>query len=643
MRGPRRNSACALRGGCPGICRNQVASKIRGGRAERSSPASCFGWISKGGSDACVARDMVDATSPARSTDRAYVIAGVAQRAADGDGTAACVLDGRAHGDRRAYVHGAIHAVSEPVVFLSSRGDERGPSLTGDADAPPPQLRGRVLLTLPRPARIKDIVLTLTGVVRTDWPEGTPQTRLCAYTGIGQNRIEMAEQVPILRLKTSIFRSQQGTPIALDRVPEATQPEQTPLPGPQVPGNGAVLTRLDDIWREKHHDVHTALAARGQPSARKKQLKGLLDGLRISGRPGVPDHEVAAGGPGAAEWFELRKGTYEYPFSMSLPIDLPATLHADFGHLEYLLKANVYRSGTLTPNLSTQREVTLVQMPDAEASAAADAIIVSRTCEDMLSYMLAISGSSFPIGTHIPVSLKMVPMNKIKIHRITVALEEQTDYYAHERRTMRREVPRKWTMLRLNGDGERPLLPVLSEASDPLAASPLQPYVAAAAAQNPALADGILVAPLDPNGPWELAMDLGVSMAQQKKVNISCQHPKSNITVQHLLKITIRVERGTPEHEAADAKRRVVDIVIGVPITLTHSHTSLEWVSLPSYESAQSQPPAHTLLPPVHVVHTPLPPATDFVYTCALDGEPVTTPAEEPPSFHFATSPAARP
>ena len=526
---------------------------------------------------------------------------------------------------------------------------EGGPPITEDTDAPPPQLRGKVVLSLPKATRVKDIVLSLTGVGRTDWPEG-----------IGQNRIEMAEQVPILRLKTSIFRSNTGMPIALGRVPETTRPPPAPLP-PSMPGKGAVLTRLDDIGRERSHDVHAALAHAGP--RRKQPLKGLLDGLRLPPMPGAdapppPPRPPPGGAPAAAEWFELRKGLYEYPFSMSLPVDLPATLHADFGHLEYMLKATVYRSGPLASNLTTQQEVTLVQMPDADSSCAADSIVVSRTCEDMLSYMLAISGRSFPIGTHIPVSLKMVPIGKIKIHRITVALEEQTDYYANERRTMRREVPRKWTMLRLAGDAGKPLLPVLSDDADPLAASPLRPYIDAAAAQNAAQADSLRIAPLDPNGPWELAMDLCVSMAQQKKVNISCQHPKSNITVSHLLKITIRVERGdaptpTPTtpgpvpmaRSESETRRRVVDIVIGVPITLTHSHTSLEWVSLPSYESAQSQPPVHALLPPMDVVHTPLPPATDFVYTRALSESYPTTPAEtsDPPSFYFAMAPAGRP
>ncbi|WFC99826.1 hypothetical protein MYAM1_002572 [Malassezia yamatoensis] len=530
--------------------------------------------------------------------------------------------------------------LSEPVVFLASASSDRDtPTETGEAT--PPQLRGKVTLSLPKPARIKDIYLTLTGIVRTDWPEG-----------IGQNRIEVAEQVPVLRLKTSIFRSHAGTPIALSREPESINPENT-LSGTQSHNGGSILTRLDDIGRQRSSDAHAALAARAPGSApKRKSFKGFLDGLINPAKPtSGSSHDSAdiatnpSNGP-TAEWFELRRGTYEYPFSMSLPMDLPATLHADFGHLEYILKATVHRSGTLAPNLVTQREVTLVQMPDSDNTVVTDSIVVSRTCEDMLSYMLVISGTSFPIGTYIPVSLKMVPIGKIKIHRITVALEEQTDYYANERRTMRREVPRKWTMLRLNGDGDKPLLPILAEQDDPLAASPLRPYVEAAAESNAAQADSILVAPLDPNGPWELFMNLRVSMAHQKKVNISCQHPKSNITVQHLLKLTVRVERGDAHPASEQEKqRRIVDIVIGVPITLTHSHTSLEWISLPSYESARDEPPAaHDLLPPVSVVHTPLPPATDFVYARDAHDPPSfpTSSAIHPPSFDAATSPSNR-
>ncbi|WFD31144.1 hypothetical protein MSPP1_002178 [Malassezia sp. CBS 17886] len=545
-------------------------------------------------------------------------------------------------------------ALAEPAVFMrTQRPHETQPLGEHDDATAPPQLRGTVTLSLPRPARIKDIVLTLTGTVRTDWPEG-----------LGPSRIEMTEQIPVVHLKTSIFRSQSGLPVAVDTVAAASCPEPTPL----ADTPSATRTRLDEMDRA-HVPGVTALMPRisTAPVARRFALKGILDGLRMPQRAGdaagseTPGTSAAAASGSRAEWFELRRGEYQYPFSISLPADLPPTLHADFGHLEYLLCATVTRSGPLTPNLVNQREVTLVQMPAAADATDPDLCVVTRTCEDMLSYMVSVGGRSFAIGTSIPVSLRFVPTDKIRVHRITVALEEQTDYFANERHTVRREVPRKWTMLRLCASGmgipSCPLLPLPADGSASLHASPLAPHVERAAELDPAQADAICVAPFDPRGPWDLALDLEVSMSQQKKVNISCQHPRSNISVTHVLKLTIRVERG--DDVCADAatrasqdttlfphtsprlpsaaqpkQRRTVDIVIGIPITLTHSHTSLEWTSLPRYESTPFQPAPPALFAPTHALHVPLPPPCDSVYTALVDPPPATPyPEQAPPPF----------
>ena len=141
-------------------------------------------------------------------------------------------------------------------------------------------------------------------------------------------------------------------------------------------------------------------------------------GTSGTGNGAAPGRSASPPQSSAAEWFELRRGEYEYPFSWSLPPDLPPTLHTDFGHIEYTLRATVSRSGPLTLNLTNHREVTLVQAPDTESTEETDPIIVERTCEDTLSYMVVVSGRSFAIGTQIPLWLKFVPIGKIRIHRV---------------------------------------------------------------------------------------------------------------------------------------------------------------------------------------------------------------------------------
>ncbi|WFD23921.1 hypothetical protein MEQU1_002615 [Malassezia equina] len=475
--------------------------------------------------------------------------------------------------------------LSEPAVFLPPTSPRSDHDLTAsELDVPPAQVRGIVRLSLPRPARIKDITIMLRGQSRTDWPEG-----------LKQNGIEMVEQVDILRLSTSIFRTGSGLPLSLGHAGMADHDV------PVVRSTSVPQQMWPEEMRERERDrspMMLPLPYRQPPSAHQalRSMRGLLDGLRTprtspdSEQPPPLSLPAPSSPPVQAEWFELRKGEYEYPFSLSLPADLPPTLHADFGHVMYELKATVFRSGPLASNVTAEREVTLVQTPPPAAPSAADSILLQRFCEDMLSYTVAIDENSFPIGTSIPVHLTFVPLGKTRIHRLVFALEEKTDYYANERKTMRHEMPRKWSLLRLQRtDGDGPLLPLDGEDADVLKRSPLRPYIEAAAAQHAVEAEDILVAPLDPTGPWRLSLDLPVTMERQAMINISCQHPKSNIHIFHVLKITIRVE-------SLDGDPRILDIVIGVPILLTHSKTSLEWVRLPQYE--ETIPPPPPLSPP---------------------------------------------
>lgn len=471
--------------------------------------------------------------------------------------------------------------------------------LAGENDVPPSQVRGIVKLSLPRSARIKDIVITFTGSSRTDWPEG-----------LNKNGIGVVEKAEILRLKTSVFRDSKGNPLGLGQKAKAEHAEaylDRRLSQPQL------LLPDEVVAQAREHRKERPTMPPNNRSLRS--MRGLLDGLRAgrtsspsTSSPSSPSHEITSpldtssvSSSTVAEWFELRKGEYEYPFSLSLPRDLPPTLHADFGSILYTLKATVFRSGPLSANVAAQKEVTLVQTPDISQSTAADTIVVNRSCEDMLSYHVAIDGHSFPIGTSIPIHLTFMPLSKTKVHRMLFVLEEKIEYFANERKVTRHEMPRKWKLLHLQyTDRSMPLLPLQGEEAETLLqGSPLRPYVENAAAENALEADEIRLAPLNPLGPWRFAMSLPVTMERQKMINISSQHPGSNIHIYHTLKITIRVESlggyrpdGTQTNTAADpnGKPRVLDIVIGVPITLTHSKTSLEWISLPTYEA--SQPPA---------------------------------------------------
>jgi len=52
-----------------------------------------------------------------------------------------------------------------------------------------------------------------------------------------------------------------------------------------------------------------------------------------------------------------------------------------------------------------------------------ESIIIERNWDQQLQYLISISGRAFFIGGRVPINLVLMPMDKIKIHRITVHIE----------------------------------------------------------------------------------------------------------------------------------------------------------------------------------------------------------------------------
>uniref|UniRef100_V5EYP1 Arrestin C-terminal-like domain-containing protein n=1 Tax=Kalmanozyma brasiliensis (strain GHG001) TaxID=1365824 RepID=V5EYP1_KALBG len=330
---------------------------------------------------------------------------------------------------------------------------------------------------------------------------------------------------------------------------------------------------------------------------KKPGLKMLINGLL---KEPQADSRTNHDEPVHSESKEFKKGTYTYPICISLPSNLPPTLHADFGFNRYVLRANVVRAGALTPNLVAEREVNLIHAPDEDALEETDSIVVERCWEDLLSYMVVFSGKSFPIGQQIPLWLKFVPLGKVKIYRILATLEERTDYFAKGRRVARHEVPRKWTLLKIgHASATEPILPILSDSADAFDQSPLAPLARVAAGDSQD--SDALPSILDPTGPWELATNLVIPASGTTRINLSTNHSKSNIAVHHLIRLSIRVGKSDGEWEvwndpagssssAAKPTPQLFDIIIEAPITLTSSHTATDFTALPNYWSLPAEP-----------------------------------------------------
>jgi len=88
-----------------------------------------------------------------------------------------------------------------------------------------------------------------------------------------------------------------------------------------------------------------------------------------------------------------------------------------------MLKAAAHRPGTFTSKLAASHPVIVVSGPAEEDTDDTDNVIVERHWDNQLQYLLAVSGKSFYIGGTIPITFTLLPLAKVKIHRIMVYLE----------------------------------------------------------------------------------------------------------------------------------------------------------------------------------------------------------------------------
>ncbi|EIW71659.1 hypothetical protein TREMEDRAFT_42980 [Tremella mesenterica DSM 1558] len=333
-------------------------------------------------------------------------------------------------------------------------------------------------------------------------------------------------------------------------------------------------------------------------------IKGLTEALGIG-------HDEAED---IVHWQEFRKGTYNYPISFPIPTNTPPTVHGDFGTVIYKLKAVVVRAGALSPNLIEEMEVTMIATPQEDDLEETENVLVERQWEEQMRYQIALGGKAFPVGGLIPMGIRLMPLAKCKIHRITVALEEKADYYAQKRQVARHENPRRFVLAfyRQNEKKERdPLLPIISEDPDAARNSPLAPLALHAARSdapggsslNRMEEDDMYASLMDPLGPWHLETDLKIPDCRTK-IRFTARHERTNINISHSLKVTIRVERGDEADEGKGRKKQF-DIIIETPIKILDCRVNTQWNSLPTYAAVNPT----TGIPPITgcTVHSRIP------------------------------------
>jgi len=173
----------------------------------------------------------------------------------------------------------------------------------------------------------------------------------------------------------------------------------------------------------------------------------------------------------------------------------------------------------------------------------------------------------------------MLPMAKMKVHRISVILEERTDYFTGTKRIARTDPIQRIALLSLkseNKDGGA-ILPLISDDPEAFKRSPFY------SAMNPEDDPSSVAASLMGPGPWAFHHELRLPNSCTQ-LNFSNQNRRAYILITHNLKVIFRVERGDDEFvDQKSGKRKLFDIVVQTPVHILSCRCNPEWMSLPRY------------------------------------------------------------
>lgn len=288
--------------------------------------------------------------------------------------------------------------LADPTIFLS------GFSKQDQAECAPALIRGSLLLRVSKTIKVKGINLNFKGISRTDWPEGIPS-----------DKSETHETKEVFAHEWKLFSAQ------------FTNAKKS---------SGA-------------HSIFTLDSEQNIPSADSESLNPTT--TTSTAHELVNQHETISKG-----YRIFNPAEYVYNFELMLPQNLPETLKCNFGQVRWGFNLCIERHGTFRPNLTAHKEVFLLRTLGPTNLEGSEPIVINRDWEDLLHYEIIIAGKAFAIGQKFNVAFALVPLAKVKCHRIRVYITEHTEYFCRNHRIHRVEPSHKFLLLeRKSPEGNR--------------------------------------------------------------------------------------------------------------------------------------------------------------------------------------------
>lgn len=161
-------------------------------------------------------------------------------------------------------------------------------------------------------------------------------------------------------------------------------------------------------------------------------------------------HVTARHGPVSPAFATSSETTYppgQYVFNFTLAIDpsTAETISCANGSIRYFVSAKVERASRFAGNVEGGREVELVRCPPVDCEVSChNPLTFSGKWGDHLQYELNSPHLYTPLGSSMPIAIKLKPLDKIRVHRVRVYILESVTYISsRDSRLRSREPTRK--------------------------------------------------------------------------------------------------------------------------------------------------------------------------------------------------------
>lgn len=339
-------------------------------------------------------------------------------------------------------------------------------STSSPSDLPPSILRGSLIMKLKKPTKIKNISLRFYGKCKTGWLDVDRSKRPDAPSSCPQFQDEVIinshtwEYVParagqgssisIMNKESVVTSDLYGADVAYT-IGENQRSGTKAVPGEvsfKTPIEGT-SANVGGVGIDNLKTCVTTLSHNNIPFFTPQYFSEVPSGKKPSTKHSFSTHTDSTTYP---------QGEYVFHFNLAIDARTAETIVSANGAIKYYLVAKLERPSKFTFAITGHKEVLLVRSPPNAGEVTSNTpLSISRDWDDKLHYEIQCPKRYIPLGSSIPLSIKLTPIEKIRVHRLRLSIIESIDYISSKSSHIKyHEPPRKVLLFQKNaGDPEK--------------------------------------------------------------------------------------------------------------------------------------------------------------------------------------------